>query len=404
MDGNTKPAIATNALQGFKYFKNIFPYLKRFHETGNLKNRKLYFDQYLTLIIFYFFNPVLTSLRAIQQATTLEAVQNKLGVDETSLGALSEASTVLDADLLLPLIKELAAQALPLEKNPQLRALQQKIVAVDGSLLRAVPEMLWALWIDEDNRAAKLHLALDIERQVPIDARITHGNGSEKGIVREAFLKPDTLYLLDAGYAEYKFFQEIMDASSSFVVRIKDNAVWEDIAANELSAADKAAGIIQDSIVKLGSKSKQNDIRHPIRILKILHEGDGSVRRKARVSSKKTYRTTDSNYTFLLATDRTDLPAEVIALLYRKRWDIELFFRWFKCTLDCVHLIAHSRNGVTIQAYCALISGLLITIWTGRKPTKRTFEMLQFYLLGWATEQELEEHLTSMQEVQKNCT
>lgn len=402
MDDSAKPQIAANTLHGSRYLKNILPLLRRYHEVGNQKNRNLHFDQYLALIILYFFNPVLTSLRSIQQATTIEAVQNKLGVEKTSLGALSEASTVFDADLLLPLIKELAAQALPLEKNPQLKALQQTLVAVDGSLLRAVPEMLWALWIDENNRAAKLHLALDIERCVPIDARITHGNANEKDIVRESFLKPDTLYLLDAGYAEYKFFQDIRDASSSFIVRIQDNAVWEEISANELSHADKSAGVIQDIIVKLGSKSKQNDIREPVRIVKIFHKGDGTVRRKARVSSKKTYRTTDSDYTFILATDRTDLPAEVIALCYKKRWDIELFFRWFKCILDCLHLVAHSQNGVAIQVYCALIASLLITIWTGRKPTKRTFEMLQFYFLGWATEQELEEHLTSIQESEKN--
>jgi len=48
---------------------------------------------------------------------------------------------------------------------------------------------------------------------------------------------------------------------------------------------------------------------------------------------------------------------------------------------------------VTIQAYVALIASLLITLWTGRKPTKRTFEMLQFYLMGWATEEEMERHL-----------
>ena len=401
MSDRTMPEINTNTLQGFKYLKNFLPLLERYHEIGNLKNRKLYFDQYLTMIILYFFNPVLTSLRGIQQATTIEAIQNKLEIEKTSLSSLSEAATVFDADLLLLLIKELAAQAMPLEKNAELKAIQQMIIAVDGSLLRAVPTMLWAQWIDEDNRAAKLHLALDIKRQVPTDATITHGNGSEKAIVRESFLKSDTLYLLDAGYAEYKFLQEIMDASSSFVIRLKDNAVWEDISTSELSQADKEAGVLKDSIVKLGSKTKQNDITQPIRILKIFHKGDESVYRKSRISSKKTYRTTDSDYTFLLATDRTDLPAEVIALLYKKRWDIELFFRWFKCILGCTHLIAHSKNGVAIQVYCALIASLLISIWTGKKPTKRTFEMLQFYFLGWVSEQEMEAHLISTLKNQK---
>jgi hypothetical protein len=401
MDPSAKPHIATNTLQGFKYLENIFPLLERYHEVEKHHNRKLHFDQYLALIILYFFNPVLTSLRAIQQACTIKTVQKKLGIKSTSLGSLSEASYVFDAELLQPLLKELAAQALPLEKNPQLKALQQKLVAVDGTLLSALPKMLWALWLDENNRAAKLHLALDIERHMPVDARITHGNANEKNIVREFFLKANTLYVLDAGYAEYKFFQDILNASSSFIARIKNNAVWEEISTNPLSDADKSIGITKDILVKLGSKSKQNDIHEPVRIIKIFHEGDESVQRKSRVSSKKTSYTTDSDYTFLLATDRMDLSAEVIALCYKNRWQIELFFRWFKCILGCQHLLALSQNGVAIQVYCALIASMLITLWTGRKPTKRTFEMLQLYFLGWATEQELEQHLNSLKEIEK---
>ncbi len=402
MHGNVKPDVIENTLKGFKYLKNILPLLKRYHEVEKHHNRKLHFDQYLALIILYFFNPVLTSLRGIQQASTIKAVQQRLGVNSTSLGSLSEASYVFDAELLQPLIKELAAQALPLEKNPQLKALQQDLVAVDGSLLRALPKMLWALWLDEHNRAAKLHLMLDIERHMPVDARITDGNGNEKKIVRESFLKADSLYVLDAGYVEYKFLQDILDASSSFIVRIKDNSVWEEISSNELSKADKSAGITRDIIVKLGSKSKQHDLHKPVRIIEIFHQGDETIHRKSRVSSKKTFRTTDSDYTFLLVTDRMDLSAEVIALCYQKRWQVELFFRWFKCILGCTRLLALSKNGVTLQVYCALIASMLITLWTGRKPTKRTFEMLQFYFLGWATEEEIEHHLNELKENEKN--
>jgi len=74
MDDSSNPHITTQNLQGFKYLKNFLPLLRRFHEVGNQKNRKLHFDQYLALIILYFFNPVLTSLRGIQQATTIKAV------------------------------------------------------------------------------------------------------------------------------------------------------------------------------------------------------------------------------------------------------------------------------------------------------------------------------------------
>jgi len=402
MSGNTKPHVAADTLQGLKYFQNLFPLLQRYHEVKKHHNRKLHFDQYLTLLILYFFNPVLTSLRGIQQATTIKAVQKKLDIKSTSIGSLSEASYVFNAELLQPLIKELAAKALPFEKNPQLKALQQELVAVDGTLLPALPKMLWALWLDEQNRAAKLHLALDIERQMPVEAKITHGNANEKNIVREFFLKANTLYVLDAGYGEYKFLQDILDVSSSFIVRLKDNAVWDEITSNQLSDADKAMGIRRDLIVKLGSKRKQNDLQEPVRVIEIFHEGDESVPRKSRVSSKKTFRTTDSDYSFLLVTARMDLPAELIALCYQFRWQIELFFRWFKCILGCTHLLALSKNGLTLQVYCALIASMLITLWTGRKPTKRTFEMLQFYFLGWATEQELEQHLNVLGMNKKN--
>ena len=99
-----------------------------------------------------------------------------------------------------------------------------------------------------------------------------------------------------------------------------------------------------------------------------------------------------------LITDRLDLDADLVALAYRYRWTVELFFRWLKCILGARHLIAHGRNGVTLQMYAALIVSLLIVLRTGRKPTKRTFEMIQFYLLGWVTDEEFEGHLSKLEE------
>ena len=98
----------------------------------------------------------------------------------------------------------------------------------------------------------------------------------------------------------------------------------------------------------------------------------------------------------LLATSRLDLDAELIALGYRYRWTVELFFRWLKCILGCRHLLANSRDGVTIQVYLAIIASLLISLWVGRKPTIRTLEMIQFYFMGWATEEELMAHLEKL--------
>jgi len=162
-----KPPIREEDIQGFKYLDSFFKILTRLHDVKDHQNRKLHYDQYLALMLLYFFTPVLTSLRGIQQATTLEKIQKRLGIKKTSLGSLSEASQVFDAKLLNPLLKELAEQALPREKDPELKQIQQIIKAVDGTLLPALPKMLWALWQDDQHRAAKLHLEMDIFNQAP---------------------------------------------------------------------------------------------------------------------------------------------------------------------------------------------------------------------------------------------
>jgi Transposase DDE domain len=95
----------------------------------------------------------------------------------------------------------------------------------------------------------------------------------------------------------------------------------------------------------------------------------------------------------VLVTNRLDLAADLIALAYRSRWTVALFFRWLKCLLGCRHLLSQSLNGVQIQVYMALIASLLISVWVGRAPTKRTYEMLCHYLRGWASAHEVIDHV-----------
>src|SRR5439155_12545755 len=80
----------------------------------------------------------------------------------------------------------------------------------------------------------------------------------------------------------------------------------------------------------------------------------------------------------LLATNRLDLDAELVALAYRFRWVVELFFRWFKCILGCRHLLANSQNGVAIQVYVAVLASLLISFWVGRERVVRSLEWRGF--------------------------
>ena len=97
-----------------------------------------------------------------------------------------------------------------------------------------------------------------------------------------------------------------------------------------------------------------------------------------------------------IATNLLDVPAEIIALIYVYRWTIEIFFRFFKHVLGCRHLLSHSQNGIEIQTYCAIIACLLISLWTGRKPTLRTYEMICWYFTGMASDDELLAHLAKL--------
>jgi hypothetical protein len=387
--------IDESTLKGFKYFRPLWPILKNFPQEPSRPPRQLHYDQYLCFILFYFFNPTLTGVRSIQRASQLEKVQNVLGVKSTSLGSFSEAGNVFDYTLLPPMIKALAQKALPQEIDPRLKDLEKTLVAFDGSLLPALPKMIWALWLDEDHKAAKLHLEFDLLKSVPTQASLTDGNGNEKTILRKQ-LRSGKVYVVDAGYAQYSLLEDILKARSSFVCRLRDNAVWETLYEKQLSPEDRQTGVQRDLVVHLGSKVKQDDLSTPVRVIEIHHFDPVPCRRPSRVSSKKTFRTRDGNYTLLIVTDLLELPAELIALIYRFRWQIELFFRWFKCILKCQHFLSLSQNGLAIQVYCALIASLLISLWTGRKPDKRTYEMLCLHMQGWASDQELEKHLESL--------
>jgi hypothetical protein len=279
------------------------------------------------------------------------------------------------------IIHQVAAQALPLVQGKEAEALKN-LTAVDGSLLPALPKMAWALWLDADHRAAKMHVHFDVLKGVPVEATVTAGNDSETQQLR-ATLQPQRLYVIDRGYADYQLFQDIVDAGSGFIGRIRDNAVWTVIEERSLSPAASAAGVRSDRVVWLGGPQSGAVFKQPLRVIEV-QTGKTDAQGRPEV--------------LLLATNRLDLDAELIALAYRFRWAVELFFRWFKCILGCRHLLANSQNGVAIQVYVAILASLLISLWTGKKPTKRTYEMVQFYFSGWASEAELLAHFARLQD------
>lgn len=385
--------IKESQLQGFKYFKAISAMLESLHEAGCQRdkagNRLLHMDRYMSLLLLYMFNPICTSLRAVQQASELKKVQRMLGCPRASLGSLSEAATVFDSKLMQEVIQNLSEKLQPISSHSKLDDLTGILTAVDGTLIPALSKMTWAMW-KTDRQAVKVHAQFDLQKHVPVKITITQGNCGEIEVLANE-LESGRIYVKDRGYASLALFQKILDNESSFVCRLRDNAVYDVLDEYGLTNDAKDAGIVFDRKVRLGSNAKTKEMLSvPVRLIAIKCTPHKKRSKTARGGPEQ-------GETLLVATDRFDLETDVIALIFKHRWAIEIFFRFFKHVLGCRHLLSYNQNGIELETYAAIIACMLIALWTGRKPTLRTYEMFCWYCNGMADEEELLAHIARLQ-------
>jgi Transposase DDE domain len=403
MAGKRREKVTERQIGGLKYFDKLAPLLERLHDDGCARdragNRKLHYDQYCLLILLYLFNPVVTSLRGLQQAGELAKVQKKLGCPRAALGSLSEAASVFDPDRLREIVAELGLELQPLGRDPRLRDVPGALTAVDGTLLSVLPKLVQASFLKRTTGSGlvkwRLHTHFEVDRHVPtrIDVTPNSGGPHDERAVLERTVEADRTYVMDRGYAKFALFNKIVAAKSSYVCRLRDNSVYEILQERSLTDADRALNILSDQIVAIGQQGKANARPdHSIRLITI-RTSPHTSRGKYKGGSTGP----GSDGILRIATNLLDVPAEVIALIYIERWTIEIFFRFFKHVLGCRHLLSHSQQGIEIQTYCAIIACMLISLWTGRKPTLRTYEMICYYFTGLASEAELLAHLAKLQ-------
>lgn len=337
------------------------------HPTWLDADRLLHYGDYLSLFLFGLLNPVVRTMRGLCAASDLERVRREVCSRPVSLGSFSEAQAVLDPELLSEVFTQLSQEVLDRADNPSV--LERQWLIQDGSLFEALPRMYWALWRRQGKAQAqvRLHLSLEMGSGSPARARITPGKGCERAAWRTQ-VQPGDAYVGDRYYGEdYQLFKEMDQLGMAFVVRLRDQAVITVLEELPLSPADRQANVIGHAWVQLGGKGHRLD-------------------RRVRVVWVQT-----PKEVLLLVTNlgAEELPAAEVALVYKQRWQIELFFRWVKCILGCRHWLAESPQGVAIQIYLALIAALLLQLYTGQRPNRRMMELIQFYLLGVATLDEL---------------
>ena len=345
-------------------------------------------DQYCALILMSLFSPAIESLRDLQRACALDKVRKRLGVSRASLGSLSESVAIFDPAPLKEIAIELG-HTIRSKPNSQFAAVGQPIMAVDGTIVETVKRVAELSWTPKAKgkhlSAYRLHTHFEVlsGKAVRIDATSAapKGDADERAVLQRT-IEADRCYVLDRGYISYQLWNAINAAGSSYVCRSSDRTLATVTHVNDLTDADRAANVISDEIVDLGWKAKHRTRPdHSVRLV--------CVAVKPHESSRGTLGP-HCDGVLRLVTNRLDLPAELIAEMYRLRWVIEMFFRTFKQLLGCGHLFSDKHNGVEIQAYCAMIVCMLILIYTGEKPNRAMYQMVWYYLIGLASLKELE--------------
>jgi len=337
------------------------------HPSWSDPERLLQASDYLSLFLLGLLNPVVRTMRGLCSASHLKRVQEEVCTRPVSLGSFSEAQALLDPALLAQVFTQLS-QELPRPQGAA-RPAQRDWLIQDGSLFDALPRMYWAFWRRQGQTQAKvrLHLSLDMATNAPVRAAIKAGKSCERAAWRELWQRGDG-FVADRYYGEsYKMFQELEDKGVAFVVRLRDEAVLEVVEELQLSEADRQAKVIGAAWVRLGDKSRR--AKGLVRVVWV--------------------QTPEEVLRLVTNLDCHELSAGEVALLYKQRWQIEMFFHWIKCILKCRHWLAESPEGVAIEIYLALIAALLLQLYTGQAPNKRMMELIQLYMLGVATLDEL---------------
>lgn len=337
------------------------------HSSWVDPQRKLLYADYLSLFLFGLLNPVVRTMRALCSASHLRRVQQEICSSPVSLGSFSEAQHLLDPALLEKVFADLANDVHGAgTTDPRIK--WQGWMAHDGTLWRALPRMSWALYgagRGGQTRGVKLHLSFQIVEDKPVRAQVRRGKDCERAVWQECWQAGDA-YIGDRYFGEdYGLLDRLSQRQCTYVLRLREQAVIHVQEELPLSQADRDAGVVRQAWARLGVRTRSGRVR----IVWVQAEG----------------------HHLILVTNLPpeQLPAELVSLLYRKRWQVELFFRWIKCILGCRHWLAESPEGVTLQVYLALIAALLLQLHTGKRPSKRMMELIQFYLMGVASLEEL---------------
>lgn len=307
-----------------------FERLAQEHATGRRK-RKLGCWAHLVAMVFAQ-SAGARSLRDLERVVERQdGVMAHLGLKGLKRTTLSDANRNRPAELFEAVARELAGQL-----TAKSKAGREMIRLIDATRLFAGRR-------SEDwtgTGGVKLHMMYDLGEESPVCFAVTAENVNDITAAHAMPVASGATYVFDKGYYHYAFWARIEAAGSRFVTRLKKNSPARLI----LERKPEGQGIRRDAVVALNqrlSSTRCNPMARPLRLIEV---------------------DISSGHTLSLISNDLESPAEDIAGLYRKRWQIELFFKWIKQNLKLTHFLGTSRNAIIIQIMAALIAYMLLRI------------------------------------------
>lgn len=312
------------------------------------------FDCQMRALIYYH-TEAFTSAQDLLQATEDDPLARQLIVPEEGLGQSTfyEANQSRGAVQMIELLDRLSKKVAKRLKMafPALGRLK----AIDGSLVAASLSMSWADYTATTNKA-KVHLGFDLNLGLPSRVELTAGKAAERPFVNQLLDWGET-GVLDRGYQDHRRFDAWIDEGKHFVARVKNNTCYQII--EELPYV-KGSGIFFFARVRLGDEAHRT--QHELYLLGFRSRGKR----------------------YLVVTDRADLTADEIAFIFSLRWEIEMFFAWWKRHLKVYHLISRNAHGVLVQVLAGLITYLLLVLYFectyGERPSIARLRQLRWQM------------------------
>lgn len=314
------------------------------------------------LLLCAAFEPAVRTLRAIDDLSLHPRVAELTGVSRVARSTLSDRLTAFDAESLRPVIEHLVAQQPLLKRiDPDADQVARRIIAVDGSWWNLAGEVVTALQMRRGSTGQKqsrirLNLQLDVDAFTPLDCDVSGaGDGSEAAAFTRR-IRSGVVYLADRGLVDFGFINAVLDADSNLVLRLRKDTKFRQDDQRPLCDRDLELNVRRDETGVLSGPTSEGNQGRASRT------GPPPTQTLRRIVVWDAKNQTE----VILLSDLLDVPAYVIACLYRLRWQIELFLRWLKVFAGFDHLLNQSPGGITTQFYVAVIATLLIHLAGGR--------------------------------------